>query len=149
MKVNFPSRDNEKIISAWSPKDLNQMALPPCHTFSHFILEKGENLSVVLYQRSADVGFGVPFNIASYALFLRIVAHLTNLSPSMFYHIIGDCHIYTDHIEVLKEQIKRIPKPFPILEINKEKTKVEDFKFEDFILIDYASFPKLKMKMAA
>jgi thymidylate synthase len=140
--------DRRIIISAWNASDLNKMALPPCHIVFQYYVANGE-LSCLMYQRSCDMGLGVPFNIASYALLTRIMAHITGLRPGDFIHTLGDYHVYLNHIEPLKEQIKRQPKSFPTLEIaNREITNIEDFKFEDFILKGYDPYPPIKMDMA-
>ncbi|OQS53672.1 TS-1 [Ecytonucleospora hepatopenaei] len=146
IKTNPTSR--RLIVCAWNPLQLKEMALPPCHTLFHFKVY-GNKLSCILYQRSGDVGLGVPFNIASYALLTIIVAKLTNLEPSEFIHFIGDTHVYKDHVEPLKEQLDREPFDFPKMRL-KEKTyeKLEDFEFEDFILEDYKSHGPIKMNMS-
>ncbi|XP_071452789.1 thymidylate synthase isoform X2 [Hetaerina americana] len=139
--------DRRIIMCAWNPIDVPQMALPPCHCLVQFYVANGE-LSCQLYQRSADMGLGVPFNIASYALLTYMVAHITELKPGDLVHTMGDCHVYSNHVEVLKKQLERTPKPFPSLKINRDVKKIEDFKFEDFELINYNPHPKLDMKMA-
>ncbi|EED43902.1 thymidylate synthase [Enterocytozoon bieneusi H348] len=136
------------IVSAWNPLCLKDMALPPCHTLFQFRVY-GNKLSCMLYQRSGDVGLGIPFNIASYALLTIIVAQICNLEPDEFVHTIGDAHIYNDHIEALNKQITRTPFPFPKLKLaNKEYRKFEDFEIEDFILEDYNHHPGIIMKMS-
>ncbi len=101
-----------------------------------------------MYQRSGDMGLGVPFNIASYALFLKMVAHVTNLEAGTYTHIIGDAHIYKNHVDAIKEQLKRIPRPFPVLKINDSVKNINEFKFEDFKVVNYCPLGKIKMKMA-
>lgn len=135
------------LLSAWNPKDLHKMALPPCHVLSQFYVSDGK-LSLKMYQRSGDMGLGIPFNIASYSLLLRMIAHITGLQPGEFIHTIGDAHIYKNHVEQLKEQLKRIPKAFPILQINPNVKNITDFTFKDFKLINYSFWPKIKMDMA-
>merc|ERR1712072_748013 len=112
---NNPS-DRRIIMSAWNPADLDQMALPPCHMFCQFYVANGE-LSCVLYQRSCDMGLGVPFNIASYALLTHMLAHACDLVPGELIHTMGDAHVYLDHIDALKEQLLREPRDFPTLNI--------------------------------
>jgi len=135
------------IMNAWNPKDLKKMALPPCHVLCQFYIQK-EKLNLQMYQRSADMGLGVPFNIASYALLLRMIAQVCNIEPGDFIHVLGDAHVYKNHINELKEQLKRAPKPFPILQINEEVNDIEKFKFSDFKLVNYSPHPKIKMQMA-
>ncbi|CAH8449372.1 unnamed protein product [Schistosoma rodhaini] len=139
--------DRRIMIVAWNVKDLRKMALPPCHCLVQFYVANDE-LSCQLYQRSGDMGLGVPFNIASYALLTCMIAHVTGLKPGEFVHTIGDAHIYSNHREALLEQVKRVPRPFPKLEIIREVKNIDDFKFEDFKLIDYKPYPKIPMKMA-
>ncbi|XP_035212213.1 thymidylate synthase-like, partial [Stegodyphus dumicola] len=139
--------DRRIIMAAWNPVDIPKMALPPCHCFAQFYVCDGE-LSCQLYQRSADMGLGVPFNIASYALLTKMIAHVTNLEPGDLVHTLGDAHIYLNHIEALQEQITRVPKPFPKLKIKRDVKNIEDFKFNDFELIGYECHPPIKMKMA-
>jgi thymidylate synthase len=134
-------------MSAWNPADLDKMALPPCHMFAQFYVANGE-LSCQMYQRSADMGLGVPFNIASYALLTRMMAQVCGLKAGEFVHTIGDAHIYLDHIDALKEQITRTPGPFPKLRIDPEITDIDRFKFENFHIEGYAPQAAIKMKMA-
>ncbi|XP_056113816.1 thymidylate synthase [Rhinichthys klamathensis goyatoka] len=139
--------DRRIIMCAWNPKDLPMMALPPCHALCQFYVSDGE-LSCQLYQRSGDMGLGVPFNIASYALLTYMIAHITGLKPGDFVHTLGDAHIYTNHIEPLKEQIQREPRPFPKLKIKRKVEQINDFSAEDFEIIDYDPHPSIKMQMA-
>eukprot|EP00794_Sanderia_malayensis_P018168 gene18168-19981_t len=139
--------DRRIIMSAWNPVDLPKMALPPCHAFVQFYVCDNE-LSCQLYQRSGDVGLGVPFNIASYALLTCMIAHVCNLNPGDFVHTIGDAHIYSNHVEALKVQITREPRSFPTLSFKRTITDIDDFKFEDFDLQGYKPHPKIKMEMA-
>ncbi|RXN23797.1 thymidylate synthase isoform X2 [Labeo rohita] len=127
--------------------DLPLMALPPCHALCQFYVSDGE-LSCQLYQRSGDIGLGVPFNIASYALLTYMIAHITGLKPGDFVHTLGDAHIYTNHIEPLKEQIQREPRPFPKLRIKRKVERINDFQAEDFEIYDYNPHPVIKMQMA-
>ena len=135
------------VMSAWNPSDLSTMALPPCHMFAQFYVSNGQ-LSCQMYQRSADMGLGVPFNIASYALLTLLVAHVCGLKPGEFVHTLGDSHVYLNHVDALKTQLERDPKPFPTLRFNSSKTKLEEFEFSDFELFGYDPHPIIKMKMA-
>merc|ERR1712232_331379 len=112
------------------------MALPPCHMFAQFFVADGA-LSCQMYQRSADLGLGVPFNIASYALLTCLFAHICGLKRGSFVHTIGDAHVYLNHVDALKEQLKRNPREFPKLKINPEKRKIDDFNFGDFEVVGY------------
>lgn len=130
------------------------MALPPCHMFCQFYVSNVKSepskrtLSCLLYQRSCDMGLGVPFNIASYAFLTRMIAQVTGLLPGEFIHTMGDAHIYRDHIDALKVQIERVPREFPRLEFNREITSIDDFKYEDFNIIGYNPYSTIKMKMS-
>jgi len=135
------------LVNAWNVGDLDKMALPPCHMMFQFYVANGR-LSCQLYQRSADVFLGVPFNIASYALLTIMIAHVVGLKPGEFIHTFGDAHIYDNHTNQVNEQISRAPKPLPKLAINREVTSVFDFKFEDFDLIDYDPHPLIKGKVS-
>jgi thymidylate synthase len=139
------------VLSAWNPSQIDQMNLPPCHMMAQFYVSNSKELSCMMYQRSADVGLGLPFNIASYAVLTYILAKLTNLKPKKLSITIGDAHIYENHIEALKEQIKRDPYEFPKLELNSEKeyNKIEDFDINDFKILNYKCFEQLKMEMVA
>uniref|UniRef100_A0AC34F448 Thymidylate synthase n=1 Tax=Panagrolaimus sp. ES5 TaxID=591445 RepID=A0AC34F448_9BILA len=128
-------------------EDLKEMALPPCHTLVQFYVSNGE-LSSQLYQRSGDVGLGVPFNIASYALLTHMIAHVTGLKAGDFVHTIGDAHIYSNHVEALKEQLKREPRPFPKISFAPEIKTIDDFTFESIMLEGYDPYPTIKMDMA-
>lgn len=139
--------DRRLILTAWNPSDIPIMALPPCHCLAQFYVNDGE-LSCQLYQRSADAGLGVPFNIASYALLTHMIAHLTSLKPGDFVHTFGDAHIYKDHVEPLKEQLARIPTEFPKINFKREVKDIDDFKYEDFELIGYNPQSSISMKMS-
>lgn len=139
--------DRRLILSAWNPSALPDMALPPCHMFAQFYVARGE-LSCQMYQRSADMGLGVPFNVASYALLTHLIAHCTDLLPGEFIHVMGDCHVYTNHVAPLREQLKREPRPFPKLRIKNGLKDIDGFKFEDFEIVGYNPYPAIKMEMA-
>ncbi len=139
--------DRRIVMSAWNPSDLTKMALPPCHMFCQFYVANGE-LSCLMYQRSCDMGLGVPFNIASYALLTHLVAQVCGLKAGEFIHSMGDTHVYLNHIPQLKEQLTRQPKSFPTLKINPSVKEIGDFKFEDFDLEGYDPHPAIKMDMA-
>ena len=131
------------IVSAWNVADLPEMRLPPCHAFYQFYVADGR-LSLQLYQRSADIFLGVPFNIASYALLLMMVAQVTGLKAGDFVHTLGDAHIYTNHFEQVREQLSREPRPLPTMRINPEVKSLFDFKYEDFTLENYNPHPHIK-----
>ena len=135
------------IVSAWNVGELKIMALPPCHTFFQFYVADNK-LSCQLYQRSADIFLGVPFNIASYALLTMMMAQVCNLELGDFIHTLGDAHIYTNHFEQTKLQLSRAPKKLPRMEINEKIRDIFDFKFEDFELVDYDFHPHIKGKVA-
>ena len=140
IKKNPDSRRH--IVSAWNVAEVNNMALPPCHTLFQFYVADGR-LSLQLYQRSADIFLGVPFNIASYALLLQMMAQVTGLKAGDFVHTFGDAHIYLNHIEQVKLQLTRDPRPLPKMLINPDVKDLLDFKFEDFQLIDYDPHPHI------
>jgi thymidylate synthase len=141
--------DRRHIISAWNPSDLDQMALPPCHCFVQFyVSDCNKYLDCMLYQRSADMFLGVPFNITSYCLLTYIIGHLTQKQPRTFYHNFGDAHIYTNHIEQVKEQLSKAPYHFPSLHIIGDPQNLEDFKYESFKVVDYEHHSTIKADMA-
>lgn len=131
------------IVSAWNVADLPEMRLPPCHAFYQFYVAGGR-LSLQLYQRSADIFLGVPFNIASYALLLMMVAQVTGLEAGDFVHTLGDAHIYTNHFEQVREQLSREPRQLPTMRINPEVKSLFDFRYEDFTLENYNPHPHIK-----
>jgi thymidylate synthase len=135
------------IVSAWNVGELNKMALPPCHAFFQFYVANGK-LSCQLYQRSADIFLGVPFNIASYALLTMMIAQVTDLQPGDFVHTLGDAHLYTNHLEQAKTQLERQPHPLPKMQINPDVKSIFGFSFEDFELLDYQSHPHIKAPVA-
>ena len=135
------------LVSAWNPSDLERMALPPCHALFQFYVARGA-LSCQLYQRSADVFLGVPFNIASYALLTLMVAQVTGLVPGEFVHTFGDAHLYSNHMTQVDTQLARQPYPLPRLRLNARVASVFDFRFEDFELIGYQCHPGIKAPIA-
>ncbi|WP_186577751.1 thymidylate synthase [Aquibacillus kalidii] len=136
------------IVSAWNPEDVpTNMALPPCHTMFQFYVADGK-LSCQLYQRSADIFLGVPFNIASYALLTHLIAHECNLDVGDFIHTLGDAHIYSNHVEQVKTQLSREPKALPSLKINGDKQSIFDFEMEDLEVVGYDSHPPIKAPVA-
>ena len=130
------------IVSAWNVGDLDNMNLPPCHAFFQFYVANGR-LSLQLYQRSADSFLGVPFNIASYALLLMMMAQVTGLEPGDFIHTLGDTHIYNNHLEQVKLQLTRTPRPLPRMRLNPDVKSIFDFQYEDFALEDYTPWPHI------
>jgi thymidylate synthase len=135
------------IVSAWNVAELPKMALPPCHLLFQFYVAEGR-LSCQLYQRSADVFLGVPFNIASYSLLTMMVAQVTDLQPGEFIHTFGDAHLYANHLEQAEEQLTRQPRPLPTLKINPDVRSIFDFRFEDFQLENYAPHPHIRAPVA-
>lgn len=137
------------IVSAWNPSDVEEMALPPCHTMFQFYVDTdaGE-LSCQLYQRSADLFLGVPFNIASYALLTMMMAQVCGLKPGDFVHTFGDLHLYTNHLEQTREQLTREPRPLPTMRINPDVKEIDQFVFEDFELVGYDPHPTIKAPIA-
>lgn len=135
------------LVIAYNPADIPEVAPPACHTLFQFYVS-GENLSLQLYQRSADLMLGVPFNIASYALFLMMMAQVTGLKPYEFVHTFGDVHIYSNHLEGAREQIKRMPKKLPQMKINPEVKDLFSFKYEDFKLENYEPYEHIKFDIA-
>lgn len=135
------------IVNAWNVADIDEMALPPCHCLFQFYVADGK-LSCQLYQRSADVFLGLPFNIASYSLLTHMIAHVTELEVGEFVHTLGDAHIYSNHIEQIKTQIEREPRKLPMLKIKRNVTDIDDFTFDDFEIIGYNPHPHIKGKVA-
>ena len=135
------------IVSAWNVADVDNMALPPCHTLFQFYVADGR-LSCQLYQRSADVFLGVPFNIASYALFTMMVAQVCDLEPGDFVHTFGDAHLYSNHIDQARLQLSRTPRDLPTMKMNPEVKDIFGFKFEDFELVNYDPHPHIKAAVA-
>lgn len=145
IRVNPSSRRH--IVSAWNVAEVDGMALPPCHTLFQFHVGRGR-LSCQLYQRSADLFLGVPFNIASYALLTMMVAQVTDLEPGDFVHTFGDAHIYSNHVDQVDEQLGREPYPLPTMHLNPERRALEDFVYEDFELRDYRAHPVIRAPIA-
>ena len=135
------------IVTAWNPGELDQMALPPCHTLFQFYVNEGQ-LSCQLYQRSADIFLGVPFNIASYALLTLMMAQVCGLAPGEFVHTFGDLHLYANHQEQARLQLSRAPRPLPTMKLNPAITRLEDFRYNDFELVDYTPHPAIKAPVA-
>ncbi|RIK98510.1 MAG: thymidylate synthase [Proteobacteria bacterium] len=135
------------IVSAWNPADVDSMALPPCHCLFQFYVAGGR-LSCQLYQRSADVFLGVPFNIASYALLTMMMAQVTNLAPGEFVHTLGDAHLYANHLEQARLQLTRAPRPLPVMRLNPAVTDIFAFAYEDFALEGYDPHPHIKAEVA-
>lgn len=145
IKCNPDSRRH--IVSAWNVAEIENMALPPCHAFFQFYVADGK-LSCQLYQRSADIFLGVPFNIASYALLTMMIAQVTGLKSGEFIHTLGDAHLYSNHVKQADLQLARSPYPLPTMRINPEVNSIFDFRFEDFELIGYQSHPHIKAAVA-
>jgi thymidylate synthase len=134
-------------VTAWNPADVDKMALPPCHCLFQFYVANGK-LSCQLYQRSADVFLGVPFNIASYALLTLMVAQVTGHRPGDFVHTFGDAHLYLNHLEQAKLQLTRMPRALPRMTLNPDVTDIFGFRYEDFTLSDYDPHPHIKAEVA-
>lgn len=145
IKTNPDSRRH--IVSAWNVAEIDQMALPPCHALFQFYVADGK-LSCQLYQRSADVFLGVPFNIASYALLTMMMAQVTGLEPGNFVHTLGDAHLYLNHLKQVDTQLERTPRQLPTMEINPDVKSIFDFRFEDFNLTGYDPYPTIKAPIA-
>jgi thymidylate synthase len=145
IKTNPNSRRH--IVSAWNPADVDQMALPPCHCLFQFFVAEGR-LSCQLYQRSADVFLGVPFNIASYALLTQMMAQVTGLKPGEFVHTFGDAHLYHNHFDQARLQLSRTPYPAPIMTLNPERRDIFSFEYGDFTLTSYTAHPAIKAPIA-
>jgi thymidylate synthase len=145
IKENPSSR--RLIVSAWNPAEIDEMALPPCHVLFQFYVNEGE-LSCQLYQRSADLFLGVPFNIASYSLLTMMIAQVCGIRAGDFVHTFGDLHLYQNHLEQAREQLHRECRPLPRMQLNPAITRLEDFGFEDFTLLDYNPHPSIKATIA-
>lgn len=145
IKTNPDSR--RLIVSAWNVADVDNMALPPCHCLFQFYVAEGR-LSCQLYQRSADIFLGVPFNIASYALLTQMMAQVTGLKPGEFVHTFGDAHLYVNHLDQANEQLARKPGALPLMKINPDVQDIFEFRFEDFLLVNYDPLPHIKAPVA-
>jgi thymidylate synthase len=145
IKKNPDSR--RLIVSAWNVGEISKMKLPPCHAFFQFYVAEGK-LSCQLYQRSADIFLGVPFNIASYALLTMMIAQVCDLKPGEFIHTLGDAHIYSNHFEQVALQLSRDPRPLPTMKLNPSVKNIFDFRFEDFTLLNYNPHPGIKAPVA-
>lgn len=145
LKHNPDSR--RMIVSAWNVAEVNEMALPPCHTIFQFYVADGR-LSLQLYQRSADTFLGVPFNIASYALLLQMMAQVTGLKPGDFIHTTGDTHLYLNHLDQARLQLTHTPRPLPVMKINPDVKSIFDFQYEDFQLEGYDPYPHIKAEVS-
>nr|AIA17089.1 thymidylate synthase [uncultured bacterium]AIA17504.1 thymidylate synthase [uncultured bacterium] len=145
IKKNPDSR--RLIVSAWNVGEIDKMKLPPCHAFFQFYVADGK-LSCQLYQRSADIFLGVPFNIASYALLTMMIAQVCDLEPGDFVHTLGDAHIYSNHFEQVALQLSRAPKPLPTMKLNRDVKNIFNFRFEDFTLENYDPYPAIKAPVA-
>jgi thymidylate synthase len=147
IRTNPASRRH--IVSAWNPADVEDMALPPCHAlFQFYVNTTTKELSCQLYQRSADIFLGVPFNIASYALLTMMMAQVCDLKPGEFVHTFGDLHLYQNHLDQAREQLTREPRPLPVMRINPEVKEIDAFRFEDFELVGYDPHPAIKAPIA-
>ena len=145
IRANPDSRRH--IVSAWNVGELDKMALPPCHILFQFWVNNG-GLSCQLYQRSADIFIGVPFNIASYSLLTMMIAQSTGLQPLEFIHTLGDAHIYFNHIDQVKQQLARVPFPLPQMKLNPERKNIFNFEYDDFELVNYQAHPHIKGKIS-
>ena len=147
-QINETPDSRRIIVSAWNVGDLDKMKLPPCHAFFQFYVADGK-LSCQLYQRSADIFLGIPFNIASYALLTLMVAQSCNLEPGEFIHTLGDAHLYLNHIEQAREQLSRQPRELPLMKLNSAVLNILDYSFTDFSLENYNPYPAIKAPISA
>ena len=147
-RIKKNPQDRRLIVTAWNPAQIDEMALPPCHCFFQFDVTPDGKLNCMLYQRSCDMFLGVPFNIASYSLLTMMIAQVCGLEPGEFVHTLGNAHIYSNHFEQVKLQLSREPYPLPKMKINPEVKNIDDFKYEDFELVDYQCHPVIKGDVA-
>ena len=145
--IKHPTDSRRMMVSAWNVAEVDKMALPPCHTMFQFYVADGR-LSLQLYQRSADTFLGVPFNIASYALLLQMMAQVTGLKAGDFIHTTGDTHLYLNHLDQARLQLTRTPRPLPVMRINPELKSIFDFQYEDFQLENYDPYPHIKAEVS-
>lgn len=146
-QISAKPNSRRLIVSAWNVGEIDQMALPPCHCLFQFYVAGGR-ISCQLYQRSADIFLGVPFNIASYALLLQMIAQVTELAPGEFIHTFGDAHLYLNHVEQARLQLSREPYPLPVMRLNPAVKSIFDFKYSDFELLGYQSHPRISAPIA-
>lgn len=146
-QIKHNPNSRRMLVTAWNPAEVDEMALPPCHCLFQFYVADGR-LSLQLYQRSADIFLGVPFNIASYALLLQMMAQVTGLEAGEFIHTTGDTHLYSNHLEQAKLQLTRTPRPLPKMKINPDVKDLFAFKYEDFELVDYNPYPHISAEVA-
>ena len=147
-RIKKNPQDRRLIVTAWNPAQIEEMALPPCHCFFQFDVTPDGKLNCMLYQRSCDMFLGVPFNIASYSLLTMMIAQVCGLKPGEFVHTLGNAHIYSNHFDQVKLQLSREPYPLPKMKINPEVKNIDDFKYEDFELVDYQCHPTIKGDVA-
>ena len=147
-RIKKNPQDRRLIVSAWNPAQIGEMALPPCHCFFQFDVTPDGKLNCMLYQRSCDMFLGVPFNIASYSLLTMMIAQVCGLQAGEFVHTLGNAHIYSNHFEQVKLQLSRKPYPLPTMKINPDVKNIDDFKFEDFELVNYQCHPIIKGDVA-
>ena len=148
-KLKNDKYTRRNIMSAWNPCQLNEMALPPCHVLSQFHVVDEDKLICTLYQRSADVGLGLPFNIASYSFLTHILAHHCGLKAAELIHFVGNAHIYEEHAEPLRMQLENEPELFPVLRIKEKREEIDDYQVDDFVISGYVSHKKINMEMRA
>ena len=147
-RIKKNPQDRRLIVTAWNPAQIEEMALPPCHAFFQFDVTPDGKLNCMLYQRSCDMFLGVPFNIASYSLLTMMIAQVCGLKAGEFVHTLGNAHIYSNHFDQVKLQLSREPYPLPKMKINPEVKNIDDFKYEDFELVDYQCHPTIKGDVA-